>query len=215
MKYFVGCSDWRYPSWTDFYPSTLAAKDYLAYYSKVFDFVEIDLGRPEQGQQKTGRREHKTMNIDENFKNNVNNRGKNYFALPTKNTIKKWSEYTPHSFRFTLKLPPILTNNTAMIGGFLEELAPLEEKILALGIQPAVTLKDGRQWLEEVLDICTYHGYSVALEFDHYSWYQDLTYHILKNHKAATNLVGYCWSQKTSLSSCSNSRFSLSKNQRK
>lgn len=184
MKYFVGCSDWRYPSWTDFYPSTLDAKDYLAYYSKVFDFVEIDLARPQQVQQKTGRGEHKTINTDENFS-----------ALPTKNTIKKWSEHTPHSFRFTLKLPPILTNNTAMIGGFLEELAPLEEKILALGIhQPAVPLMNGRQWLEEVLDICTYHGYTVALEFDHYSWYQDLTYHVLKNHKAAliwSDIVGH------------------------
>jgi DNA polymerase IV (DinB-like DNA polymerase) len=185
LKYFVGCSDWRYPSWTEFYPSTLDGKDYLAYYSNVFDFVEIDLGRPQQGQQKTGRGEHKTMNIDENYKNNFNER-ENYFpALPTKNTIKKWSEHTPHSFRFTINLPPLLTNNTAMIGGFLEELAPLEEKILALAIhQPALALKDGRQWLEELLDICTHHGYTVALEFDHYSWYQDLTYHILKNHNA-------------------------------
>ena len=195
MKYFVGCSDWRYPSWTDFYPSTLDAKDYLAYYSKVFDFVEIDLGRPQQGQQKTGIGEHKTMNIDENYKNNVNNRENYFSALPTKNTIEKWSEHTPHSFRFTLKLPPILTYNTAMIGGFLEELAPLEAKILALGIhQPTLALKDGRKWLEEVLDICTYHGYTVALEFDHYSWYQDLTYHILKNHKAAliwSDIVGH------------------------
>ena len=195
MKYFVGCSDWRYPSWTDFYPSTLDAKDYLAYYSKVFDFVEIDLGRPQQGQQKTGIGEHKTMKIDENYKNNVNNRENYFSALPTKNTIEKWSEHTPHSFRFTLKLPPILTNNTAMIGGFLEELAPLEEKILALRIhQPALALKDGRQWLEELLDICTYHGYTVALEFDHYSWYQDLAYHILKNHKAAliwSDIVGH------------------------
>jgi DNA polymerase IV (archaeal DinB-like DNA polymerase) len=48
-----------------------------------------------------------------------------------------------------------------------------------------LTLKDGREWLEELLDVCTYHGYSVALEFDHYSWYQDLTYHILKRYNAA------------------------------
>jgi DNA polymerase IV (archaeal DinB-like DNA polymerase) len=185
LKYFVGCSDWRYPSWTEFYPSTLDGKDYLAYYSNVFDFVEIDLGRPQQGQQKTGRGEHKTMNIDENYKNNVNERENYLPALPTRNTIKKWSEHTPHSFRFTLNLPPLLTNNTAMIGGFLEELAPLEEKILALAIhQPALALKDGRQWLKVLLDICTHHGYTVALEFDHYSWYQDLTYHILKNHNA-------------------------------
>ena len=100
----------------------LSAKDYIAYYSKIFDFVEIELGRPQQGQKNTGRVEDKTTNIDENNKNNVNKR-ENYFSvLPTKNTFKKWSEHTPHSFRFTLKLPPILTNNTPMIGGFLEDL---------------------------------------------------------------------------------------------
>jgi DNA polymerase IV (DinB-like DNA polymerase) len=48
-----------------------------------------------------------------------------------------------------------------------------------------LTLKDGREWLEEILDICNYHGYSAALEFNHFSWFQDLTYNILKKHNAA------------------------------
>ena len=32
---------------------------------------------------------------------------------------------------------------------------------------------------------CTYHGYSVAFEFNHSSWFQDLTYNLLHKHKAA------------------------------
>jgi DNA polymerase IV (DinB-like DNA polymerase) len=168
LKYYVGCSGWIYPSLTDYYPKYLDKKEYLAYYSKFFDFVEIDLGSLQQEGQKTVR-------------------GDNYFmALPTRNILKKWYEQTPSNFRFTLKLPGSLTNKTDMIGDFLEELAPLKEKILALRVhQTTLTIKEGRQWLEKLLDICAYHRYSVALEFDRYSWYQDLTYNILKNHKAA------------------------------
>ena len=176
MKYYVGCSGWAYSSWTDFYPDTLDEKDYLAHYSKVFDFVEIDLGSIQQ--------EVKTVSRD------------NYFSgLPARNTIKGWSEQTPNDFRFTLKLPVTITNNTDRMGEFLEVLAPLEEKILALVVhQTSLTIKEGRQWLEELLDVCSYHGYSVALEFDQYSWYQELTYHILKRHKAAliwSDIVGH------------------------
>jgi adenosylmethionine-8-amino-7-oxononanoate aminotransferase len=32
------------------------------------------------------------------------------------------------------------------------------------------------EWLEDVLDTCTYHGFSVAFEFKDASWFQDLTY---------------------------------------
>jgi uncharacterized protein YecE (DUF72 family) len=42
-KLRIGCSGWSYKDWEGiFYPRGLAAKDYLAYYSKVFDCVEID-----------------------------------------------------------------------------------------------------------------------------------------------------------------------------
>lgn len=39
----IGCSGWAYKDWQGpFYPEGLAAKDYLRFYSKVFDCVEID-----------------------------------------------------------------------------------------------------------------------------------------------------------------------------
>jgi DNA polymerase IV (DinB-like DNA polymerase) len=169
LKYHVGCSGWGYSSWTDFYPDTLDSKNYLTYYSKVFDFVEIDLSQHCHS-------------------------SSNYSTLLTTKMIKKWSDETPNNFRFSFKLPTSLTNDIYKIGDFLKELAPVEEKILVIAIQQTkLSLKDGREWLEEVLDVCTYHGYSVALEFDHFSWYQDLTYHILKKHNAAliwSDIVG-------------------------
>src|SRR4051794_31034358 len=72
----------------------------------------------------------------------------------------------------------------------LEELAPLEEKVLAVIIESPPSTKltlgnGGREWLDDILGTCTYHGYSVALEFNHASWFQDLTYNLLNKHKAA------------------------------
>ena len=221
LKYYVGCSGWTYSSWTEFYPRTLNLDDYLAYYSRVFNFVEIDLDNLDQQQSKI----HKSQRLQQqqekrpdrhgnsmydlknnndnnsNYDNHINDATNviNYHSspvsLPDRKLIKKWSDVTPGDFRFSLKLPIALTNQIDRVGSFLEELAPLEEKILSIRIhQSNLTLKDGRQWLEELLGICTYHGYSAAVEFDHYSWYQDLTYHILKKHKAAmiwTDIEGH------------------------
>jgi DNA polymerase IV (DinB-like DNA polymerase) len=159
LKYYVGCYGWRKfeTDTTPFYPSTLDTKDYLSYYSKVFNFVEVDL-----------------------FSSNSSSSA---YAL-NKFTFKKWAASTPVNFRFAIKIPKRLVDNPYLLGDLLEDLAPLEEKILAVVIQPTLTLKDGREWLDEILEIAKYHGYSAALEFDHYSWYQDLTYHILKKHNA-------------------------------
>jgi DNA polymerase IV (DinB-like DNA polymerase) len=192
LKYYVGCSGWRKFRLEDrvgdngkgqeepFYPSALDHRDYLSYYSKVFDFVEVNLY-------------HGTNRIASDYDNSK--------KLPNKFTFKKWADATPDNFRFAIKIPLELlskdnNNNRISINydsnypldEFLEELAPLEEKILALVIQTpvAVTLaKNGRDWLDRALITCTNHRYSAALEFDSVSWYQDLTYHILKKHNAA------------------------------
>jgi len=42
-KFRVGCSGWSYKDWAGiFYPKDLPQRDYLKFYSKVFDCVEID-----------------------------------------------------------------------------------------------------------------------------------------------------------------------------
>ena len=43
MQYHIGCSGWSYSSWQGpFYPHNIENSQWLSYYSKVFDFVEID-----------------------------------------------------------------------------------------------------------------------------------------------------------------------------
>ena len=42
-KVKIGCSGWSYKGWSGiFYSPELPAKDYLRFYSRVFDSVEID-----------------------------------------------------------------------------------------------------------------------------------------------------------------------------
>jgi DNA polymerase IV (DinB-like DNA polymerase) len=167
LKYYVGCIGWRNQKWSgEFYPFTLDPKDYLEYYSKVFDLVELDLSGRGGG--------------------NSYNSNKLYDRL----LFKKWAKNTPHNFRFTVKLPKYIIEDTYKVGEFLEELAPLEEKVLAVIIESPPPTKltlgnGGREWLDDILHTCTYHGYTVALEFNHSSWFQDLTYNLLNKHKAA------------------------------
>jgi DNA polymerase IV (archaeal DinB-like DNA polymerase) len=157
LKYYVGCKGWKNQS-REFYPPSLDPKSYLAYYSKVFDFVEIDFNRK-------------------------------IFALTDKLLFKKWSEDTHDNFRFSIKLHGHIVQDIYRIGDFLEGLAPLKEKVLAVVIQPPppteLTLRNGREWLDDVLRTCTYHGYSAAFEFNHSSWFQDLTFNLLDRYKAA------------------------------
>jgi Protein of unknown function DUF72 len=43
LQYHIGCSGWSYSAWQGpFYPSNLENSRWLNYYSRVFDFVEID-----------------------------------------------------------------------------------------------------------------------------------------------------------------------------
>jgi uncharacterized protein YecE (DUF72 family) len=43
LEYYLGCSGWSYEGWKGaFYPIDLDNRYWLSYYSKIFDFVEID-----------------------------------------------------------------------------------------------------------------------------------------------------------------------------
>ena len=136
MKYYVGCSGWnQYRTWAnDFYPNRLDQEGYIAYYSRIFDFVEVYLS-----------------------------------SAASRLTLKNLAKQTPDNFRFTIRIPQAITegNGTERLGQFIEkDVNPLEEKVLALVIQPSTrtNIKVGREWLDEVLRICACHGYQVVMQ---------------------------------------------------
>lgn len=170
---------------TEFFPTDLDSKEYLSHYSRHFDFVELNLS---------------------NGTGSENSDSSSYGFIGK--CASAWSKQTPDNFRFAIRLPmnilfdvpnggfdttesssPARTERPyqEQLGEFLQKLGPIKAKVLALKIDvpPHITLATGREWLESVLLSCTYHGYLVALQFGHNSWYQDLTYNILKRHRAS------------------------------
>jgi len=100
--------------------------------------------------------------------------------------LRRWAEETPDNFRFIVRVLGQATD-CELLGQFLEGLAAIEEKILVVVLQVPAALKlfEGREWLDKLLGTCVYHGYSAAIEFGNASWFQDITYNILRKHGAA------------------------------
>ena len=103
-------------------------------------------------------------------------------------------------FKFSILVPKQIIdqknkeNDNKKLEKFLEELKSLKEKILTIVLQIPSTriLSENKEWLDSILwRCCIYYGYSVAIEFDHPSWYQDLTYNILKKYN-----VSLIWSDR-------------------
>jgi uncharacterized protein YecE (DUF72 family) len=99
--------------------------------------------------------------------------------------LKRWAAETPDDFRFIVRVPRQAAE-CDQLGRFLEGLAPVEEKVIAVVLQvPAsLGLVEGRDWLDGILGTCVYHGYSAAVEFAGASWSQDITHNILRRHGA-------------------------------
>lgn len=175
MEFYIGCSGWKSQEWAKtFYPTGLDSMYYLSYYSNHFNFVHL------------------------NLKNSVN--------TLNSSTLRKWLDETPDDFRFSIQLPQNIIDVSSssyslspspsfsrghydLLGEFLENLHVIEEKVFVVLLSPPsyISLQDnGRKWLEDTLTKCTYHGYSVAMNFGKRStWYQELTYNILRKYKSS------------------------------
>lgn len=159
MPFLVGCAGWRSGApRVGFYPGNLDQKEYLSYYSRVFDVVEVGL------------------------------------PIAYRFSLKRWAAETPEEFRFIIRLPGQALGRGAL-GPFLEGLAPVEPKVLAVVVEMPCALSSAAgldddsngagRWLEEVLGTCTYHGYSALVDFACPPWFQDSFYRTLRKHGAA------------------------------
>ena len=113
--------------------------------------------------------------------------------LPSSAAVQKWSEETSDDFRFTLKVPQHVVEkryagNIQSTGEFLDLFKPIKDKTLCIVVSPPsrVSLMDGgREWIENTLNECAYHGYPVVFEFGQSLWHQDLTYNILRKFNSS------------------------------
>ena len=166
MQYYIGCSGWSYTSWQGpFYPKDIENSKWLRYYSKIFDYVEID---------------------------------STFYRIPNEFMVKNWYKRTPENFRFTAKLPKVITHDKRLsnidedqLSYFFDSMSELKEKLLALLIQlpPSIGIVEGLEALRNILPHLD-KQFRYAVEVRHRSWFQDLAYNFFAN-----NNMCLVWSQ--------------------
>jgi len=96
----LGTQGWGWQHWVGrFYPPGTRPEEYLAFYSKVFDTVEIDT---------------------------------TFYGIPRRSTVLSWARKVPDGFRFTAKMPQVITHANGLEGGY-EDLSRFLETISLLG----------------------------------------------------------------------------------
>ena len=168
MKFYVGCSGWSYTAWQGpFYPSNMDNSKWLEYYSKVFDYVEIDSSF------------YRIPNIFT---------VKNWSKITPSNFrfTAKFPKVITHEKR--------LKNVDNELSLFFKAMEPLHDKILALLIQlpPSLEITEGLQRLREIIPILD-NRFRYAVEIRNHSWFQDLAYNFFANNNLCmvwSQLVG-------------------------
>ncbi len=156
----MGCSGWSYSSWQGpFYPKEMENREWLPYYSRIFNYVEIDstfYNIPSESMVKNWERR-----TPENFR-----------------FTAKFPKIITHEKKFK--------NVRRELELFYQRMAPLKEKLIALLIQlpPSYKLKEG---LEDFSSYNFFFEgeFRYAVEIRHSSWFSDLAYHFFKNNNIA------------------------------
>lgn len=159
LQYYLGCSGWSYSSWQGpFYPKSIENSRWLKYYSKVFNYVEIDSTF------------YKIPN--EFMVKKWYNRTPENFRFTA-----KFPKVITHDRR--------LSNiDEDQLKCFFESISELREKLLSLLIQlpPSIDIVEGLDALRHILPYLD-RGFRYAVEVRHRSWFQDLAYNFFKNNK--------------------------------
>jgi uncharacterized protein YecE (DUF72 family) len=166
LRYYIGCSGWSYSSWQGpFYPKGIENNDWLRYYSKVFDYVEIDSS---------------FYRIPNEFM------VKNWYKRTPRNFrfTAKFPKIITHDKR-------LRNIDEDQLDYFFNSMSELKEKLLALLIQlpPSIQIVEGLEALRNILPHLD-RDFRYAVEVRHRSWFQDLAYNFFAN-----NDMCLVWSQ--------------------
>jgi uncharacterized protein YecE (DUF72 family) len=157
LQYYVGCSGWSYTSWEGpFYPPTIDNSAWLKYYSRVFDYVEIDSS---------------FYRIPSPFM------VKNWYKKSPQNF--RFTAKFPKIITHDKRLKDVDTE----LERFFEAMRPLADKTLALLIQlpPSLQILEGLQRLRDLVPELD-NRFRYAVEVRHSSWFQDLAYNFFANN---------------------------------
>jgi len=167
ISLYLGTMGFSYKDWDDvFYPAGLDSKEYLNYYSRIFNSVEID---------------------------------STFYGTPKKSTIQRWINETPNGFRFSLKVPRIithdqgLTNAWGLMAEFLDVIQGLGDQLGVILFQfpPSFTSVHFNRLVDFLPKLPV--GLRYAIEVRDQSWYteEDKLIDLLSNYRAAWAATQY------------------------
>ena len=159
-KLRIGCSGWSYKDWQGiFYPKGLAAKDYLGYYSKVFNCVEIDSS---------------FYRIPNQFMVNQwrNNTPQGFIFSP------KLPKKITHENK--------LKNSESTLVYFYSVLSKLKDKLgpIAIQLPPSIKLSTHQSTMKEFISQLS-PEFRHAIEFRHRSWFTPEVHSLLRKNNIA------------------------------
>ena len=157
MNIKIGCTGWSYQGWSGtFYPKNLKSKDWLRYYSQIFEITEINSTFYKIPSQEIVRR----WNADT----------PRHFRFTA-----KFPSVITHEKR--------LERVNSEIFSFLSSLVPIHEKVSALVLQlpPSLSFDEAKPRLEELFDILP-DDFLYTIEGRHESWFGDDALDYLTNH---------------------------------
>ncbi len=108
-----------------------------------------------------------------------------FYRIPSISMAKKWAQDTPEIFKFTAKLPKIITHDnrlkpTPYLDQFLQSIKPLESKLSIIVIQlpPSLSFEEAKPQLEKITNHMP-KNYRYAVEGRHKTWFTDNAYRFL------------------------------------
>jgi uncharacterized protein YecE (DUF72 family) len=160
MKIYIGTSGWQYYHWkVKFYPENLPSKDFLRFYSKYFNTVEINTSFYHFTKKSTFEKWKKEVNRNFLFSIKLNRLFTHFRKLKLNKDDKRILKETIESYK-------VLGKN---LGPILIQLPP--------------SLKKNLKILERFLK--NFENLKLAIEFRHKSWLDKETYNFLKKKKVA------------------------------
>jgi uncharacterized protein YecE (DUF72 family) len=124
-----------------------------------------------------------------------------FHAAPAENSVRRWVEMTPASFRFTCKLPRQITHScrlrdcTAELNSFFRAIEPLGPKLQIILIQlpPSFAPRNGKPALRKFLEQLS-QDFRFAIEFRHAGWHRPQFIRLLEKYR-----ICWVWADTTSL----------------
>ncbi|PWB50886.1 MAG: hypothetical protein C3F13_15370 [Anaerolineales bacterium] len=166
MKHwYLGTIGFSYKEWVGpFYPAGTTARDYLPYYSKIFNALELDTTFHSIPPRASVEGWNNTVPLD-----------------------FKFCPKTPRSVTHELRLK----GAEGIMAEFLDALSPIKQKLGPILIQlPPSFRQENYPILQNFLEALP-HTYRYAVEFRHASWYNDKTTELLRRHQVGWVAVDF------------------------